>query len=233
MSARMERSTTSRRLAVVAFTGAAALVAAACGGGSSKADVTAAPGTKAPSAATTTTAAPAPTTTLPASRAGTDGKLTMSDIQSSIIQISAEGSFRSVGESNKDAFGWSGSGFIVSEDGLAVTNNHVATGAAFLEVYVGGEKEARPAKVVGVSECNDLALIDIDGGGFTPVSWFKGVAEPGQEVFLPAGRPRTNTHSRHHFEGQSRRPDPVGISCPRVGARRQQPAGQLRRSVVH
>jgi serine protease Do len=193
MSTRLLRTARSRRTGAAAFIATAALVAAACGGGSTKAQDTAAPSSKPDdskaAAASTTLAA---TTTLPASRAGADGKLTMNDIQDSIIQISAAGSFRSVGESNKDAAGWSGSGFIVTEDGLAVTNNHVATGAAFLEVYVGGETEARPAKVIGVSECNDLALIDIDGGGFTPVTWFEGVAEPGQEVFLagfPLGDP--------------------------------------------
>ena len=57
-----------------------------------------------------------------------------------------------------------GSGFIISPDGLAVTNNHVVAGAATLEVYIGGDlDESYNATILGVSECNDLALIDING----------------------------------------------------------------------
>ena len=48
-----------------------------------------------------------------------------------------------------------------------MTNNHVVTGAATLEVFVGGDTdEPRNAKVLGVSECSDLAVIDIDGDGY-------------------------------------------------------------------
>ncbi len=44
-----------------------------------------------------------------------------------------------------------------------MTNNHVVTGAATLEVFIGGDTDTSyNATVVGVSECNDLALIDID-----------------------------------------------------------------------
>ena len=49
-----------------------------------------------------------------------------------------------------------GSGFIIDPDGLAVTNNHVVTGAGALEVLMEDGDEIA-AQVLGVSECNDLA----------------------------------------------------------------------------
>ncbi|MBK8014193.1 MAG: trypsin-like peptidase domain-containing protein [Deltaproteobacteria bacterium] len=64
---------------------------------------------------------------------------------------------------------WAGTGFIIDESGIAVTNNHVVTGAASLEVLVNGE--SHNAKVLGVSECSDLAVIKIDGDGFSPIEW--------------------------------------------------------------
>ena len=53
-----------------------------------------------------------------------------------------------------------GSGFVWDREGHIVTNNHVVTGAAFLQVWVGGEDEPRNAQILGVSECSDLAVID-------------------------------------------------------------------------
>jgi serine protease Do len=168
----------------------AGLVAAACG--ESK---TAAPASTAAAAPTTTAATTAPSTapptTLPTSRAGADGKLTMSDILPSIIQIQVAGSTRPVGE-DASVGGARGSGFIISADGIAVTNNHVVTGASFVEVFVGGETESRPAKVLGESECDDLAVIDIEGDGFTPMQWSDVEPEPGIDVWaagFPLGDP--------------------------------------------
>ena len=62
---------------------------------------------------------------------------------------------------------WSGSGFFIDPSGLAVTNNHVVTGASTLDVYVNGAAEPVNARVLGVSECADLAVIKVDGSGFT------------------------------------------------------------------
>src|SRR5690606_23807799 len=88
----------------------------------------------------------------------------------------------------------SGTGFVISEDGLAVTNNHVVTGAATLEVYVGGDtSRSYNATIVGVSECNDLALIRIDADDPLPtLSWQESDPTVGQEVYaagFPLGDP--------------------------------------------
>ena len=55
---------------------------------------------------------------------------------------------------------------IIDPSGIAVTNNHVVTGAATLKVFLEGETEPRNATVLGASECWDLAVIDIEGDDF-------------------------------------------------------------------
>ncbi|MDX1614038.1 MAG: trypsin-like peptidase domain-containing protein, partial [Candidatus Promineifilaceae bacterium] len=106
--------------------------------------------------------------------------------------IVAEGSFVDPAVGLQLNTAGSGSGFIIDPSGLAVTNNHVVTGAALLNVYVGGEDRPRNARVLGVSECSDLALIDIDGEDFTYLEWFEGEANVGLDVFaagFPLGDP--------------------------------------------
>jgi len=87
----------------------------------------------------------------------------------------------------------SGSGFFISPDGLAVTNNHVVVGAGRIEVFVGNDPVAYRASVVGVSECNDLALIDVDVDGDVPyLEWFTGDITVGLDVYtagFPLGDP--------------------------------------------
>lgn len=113
----------------------------------------------------------------------TGGVSTLEDVEAATVYIEAKGgSFdleRSFGELN---YGF-GSGFIIEEDGIAVTANHVVTGAGYLEVYVEGEDEPREARVIGASECSDLALIDIDGGGYPYLDWYdKPEIQEGLEV---------------------------------------------------
>ena len=55
--------------------------------------------------------------------------------------------------------------------GIAVTNNHIVAGAATLQVFVGGDTEPKNARVVGRSECDDLAVIDIAGEGYPFFEW--------------------------------------------------------------
>jgi len=86
--------------------------------------------------------------------------------------IQAEGTFVSPDDGQKYASAGTGTGFIIDESGLVVTNNHVVTGAALLRVYVDGSDDPVNARVLGVSECNDLAVIDLEGDGY-PVLEFR------------------------------------------------------------
>lgn len=71
------------------------------------------------------------------------------------------------GQSYKQKFTSSGSGFIISKDGYIVTNHHVIEGAEEISVstYDGSEYSA---SLIGSEEANDVAVIKINGS-FTPV----------------------------------------------------------------
>ena len=56
-----------------------------------------------------------------------------------------------------------GSGFVVSKDGLIVTNDHVVDGASQVQVKIGTSDKAQAAQVVGADPSRDLALLKVDG----------------------------------------------------------------------
>ena len=60
-----------------------------------------------------------------------------------------------------------GSGFFISADGYAVTNNHVVDKATTVEVSTDDGK-THTAKVIGTDPRTDLALIKVDGGSNFP-----------------------------------------------------------------
>jgi len=60
-----------------------------------------------------------------------------------------------------------GSGFFISADGYAVTNNHVVDGADKVEVTTDDGK-THSAKVIGTDARTDLALIKVEGGANFP-----------------------------------------------------------------
>lgn len=61
-----------------------------------------------------------------------------------------------------------GSGFIISEDGYILTNNHVIAGSSDIFVTLTDSKEYR-AKVVGTDSRTDLALLKVDARGLKPL----------------------------------------------------------------
>ena len=117
----------------------------------------------------------------------------LTDLKKATIQIEGQGTFIDPEfgyMANQAGFG---SGFIIDPSGIAVTNNHVVTGAAKLQVWIGGDTDKEyNARILGVSECSDLAVIDIDGDGFPYVSWYEEPAKVGLEVYtagFPLGDP--------------------------------------------
>ena len=56
-----------------------------------------------------------------------------------------------------------GSGFVISKDGLIITNDHVVDGATSVQVKVGTSDQAQDATVVGADPSRDLALLKVDG----------------------------------------------------------------------
>ncbi|GAB4198944.1 MAG: hypothetical protein OHK0022_18750 [Roseiflexaceae bacterium] len=95
----------------------------------------------------------------------------LSDVRKAVVRIVAEGAFiePSIGEREVKIGG--GSGFIIDPTGIAVTNNHVVTGAGRIKVFLDGEEDARDAEILGASECSDLAVIKIDGENFPYLNW--------------------------------------------------------------
>jgi serine protease Do len=81
-----------------------------------------------------------------------------------------------------------GSGFFISSDGYAVTNNHVVDGADKLEVTTDAGKTFT-AKVIGTDARTDVALIKVEGGSDFPfVKLSEGKARIGEWV-LAVGNP--------------------------------------------
>ena len=95
------------------------------------------------------------------------------DAQAAVIQIESTGKFADF-ESDEFIEGVYGSGFIINPEGIAVTNNHVVAGATSISVWVGGDQSRKySARILGTSECYDLAVIDIEGSGFSYLSWYQ------------------------------------------------------------
>ena len=98
-----------------------------------------------------------------------------------VVAISNEGTTTNVfGQVSETAS--SGSGFIISEDGYIVTNNHVVAGAQTLTVTMTNGEEFE-AEIIGADPENDVALIKIDASGLPVVAVGDSASiEVGQQV---------------------------------------------------
>lgn len=180
-------SMTARRNSVIF--GISALVVAACGSSGGSTQETSDTG----SAATIPSTAPPTEPTTPTTEPANGNPTSFDNVQPAVVQIEAQGAIRDP-EVGFATVGGRGSGFIISADGLIVTNNHVVTGAATLEVFVGGDTtKSYNATVLGVSECNDLAVIQLVTDDSLPyLSWFPTEPTVGLEVYaagFPLGDP--------------------------------------------
>ena len=81
-----------------------------------------------------------------------------------------------------------GTGFFINKNGYIVTNNHVVAGSQGIEVTINNSDLPLPATLIGTSECNDLAVIKINGTDYKYLKWYEGEITPGLEIFA-AGYP--------------------------------------------
>ena len=90
-----------------------------------------------------------------------------------------------------------GSGFVVSKDGLIVTNDHVVDGASQVQVKIGTSNQAQDATVVGADPSRDLALLKVDANNLPTLSLGDsssvGVGDPTYAIGNPFGLDHTLT----------------------------------------
>ncbi len=70
--------------------------------------------------------------------------------------------------SNDEETEFSGSGFIISEDGYIITNAHVIEDASLVEVVLIDGITSYTATIVGQDERSDLAILKVDATGLSP-----------------------------------------------------------------
>jgi serine protease Do len=81
-----------------------------------------------------------------------------------------------------------GSGFFISSDGYAVTNNHVVENGRNFEITTDDGK-TYPAKVIGTDSKTDVALIKVDGHNDFPYVRFSGTEPRVGDWVLAVGNP--------------------------------------------
>lgn len=115
----------------------------------------------------------------------------LQDVRAAVVRITAEGTFEYPTGTSFDEVG-SGSGFLISSDGTIVTNNHVVAGAGLIQVYMDGDPEPLNGRLVGSSECADLAVIDVNLNDTPYLAWSDAPVTVGQEIYVagfPLGDP--------------------------------------------
>jgi serine protease Do len=105
-----------------------------------------------------------------------------------MVRIEATGTFNEPSGGGPRSVGH-GSGFIVDPSGIILTYSHVVTGAKTVTVWVGSELTKQTADVRGVSECSDLAVIQLKGRENLPyLKWYEPAIKPGLPIHA-AGYP--------------------------------------------
>ena len=121
--------------------------------------------------------------------------------------ISADLNARQVYDASKNAVTYivadtpqgqaTGSGFVVSKDGLIVTNDHVVEGASQVQVKIGTSNKAQAATVLGADPSRDLALLKVDASNLQTLSLGDsssvGVGDPTYAIGNPFGLDHTLT----------------------------------------
>jgi S1-C subfamily serine protease len=109
----------------------------------------------------------------------------LQDVNKAVILITAQGSFVDFEHRASVHRAGRGSGFIIDPSGIAVTDQHVVNGAVSLMVRVGDDlRQSFPATVIGISECADIAVIQIAGEGFPYLQWRQTEVDTSTPLYL-------------------------------------------------
>ncbi|MBM4436444.1 MAG: trypsin-like peptidase domain-containing protein, partial [Actinobacteria bacterium] len=114
-------------------------------------------------------------------------------VAAATVEIVAQGTFIDPQFGQLQNVSGAGTGFIISPDGWVLTNNHVVTGAATLQIYVPGRGRPLNARVVATSECSDMALAKLTGTGFPFLTFHDQPPPVGTPIYVagyPLGEPR-------------------------------------------
>ncbi|MFD2704535.1 S1C family serine protease [Salibacterium lacus] len=108
-----------------------------------------------------------------------------------------------------------GTGFFISEDGLALTNHHVIENQDAIAVSAQGG-EIHEGELLAADAKKDLALLDIEGNGFSPLPLQEKNDTPGDHIYV-IGNPLSFTKIAN--EGKVLTPqetggDKMGLSAP-------------------
>jgi len=88
-----------------------------------------------------------------------------------------------------------GSGFLIREDGLIVTNNHVIDGAEVIQVQIGTNEKLLDAVVIGKDGRTDIALLKVEGRGFPVLQLGTSATTEVGEWVAAFGNPFGNAHT--------------------------------------
>ena len=95
----------------------------------------------------------------------------LQEVHKAIIQIESQGEFAESPSGSSTQPAGTGLGFIIDSSGMAVTDLRSVVGATAIKVWVGGDRnQSYNARLLGFSECMDLAVIQLDGGPFYPLA---------------------------------------------------------------
>src|SRR5215469_5303007 len=90
-------------------------------------------------------------------------------VSPAVVNIDVHQSVRSRRRAEPEERHGGGSGFIFTPDGLVLTNSHVVHDASRIEVTIADGRRF-PARIIGDDSATDLAVVQIDGSGLTPVT---------------------------------------------------------------
>lgn len=89
--------------------------------------------------------------------------------QNAVVRIVTQGEYIFPGDNYEilsEMIPGSGSGFLITDDGYIVTNNHVVAGSSTIEIFFNNNTTSIPAQLIAKSECLDLALLKIRGNDY-------------------------------------------------------------------